>query len=297
MPFCQQCGTKNADDARFCLVVRGRDRRRGADGRFAPTPPQPPAPPAGPYVGPPPAAPPQVPGSRSRAGTCRSPAAMRRPATRACPSPRRSRRPSRRVLGFFLAGFGAQAFYNGQMKKGLVQLAVVWLLWIVLVTPAAATGNTGFAWMIGLVIGGVAASDGQKTAEKINAGQPVGEFSWFYPGLRFDGPSLPGSRRLPALSGAEGKPAGSIRRVVNSADRRCRLLRRGHRGVARVRPCAARRRDRIRRSQPVENQHVLSQLRRAVRAVRRLLRVVRNALAGVARRSSAVGALVNSAAG
>jgi len=83
------------------------------------------------------------------------------------------------LLGFFLAGFGAQAFYNGQMKKGLVQLLAVWVLWIVIVTPAAASGELGIAWIIGLAIGGAAAYDGQKTAEKINAGQPVGEFSCF----------------------------------------------------------------------------------------------------------------------
>lgn len=176
MPFCPQCGTKNADGARFCVACGATVAAPGA----APMPPQPQqaAPPQGPYIGPPPPAqqsyvpPPQ-------GGYVPPPGGYAPPGYAGVPAAKKKSPMIAGLLGFFLAGFGAQAFYNGQMKKGLAQLAVVWILWIVIVTPAAASGNTGFAWLLGLVIGGVAGYDGQKIAEKINAGVPVGEFAWF----------------------------------------------------------------------------------------------------------------------
>jgi TM2 domain-containing membrane protein YozV len=89
------------------------------------------------------------------------------------------------LLGFFLGGFGAQAFYNGQMKKGLAQLVMFWILWLfVLPWPqytlyGGDNGAGAIRLVCGLIIAGVCALDGYKIAEKINAGQPVKEFGSF----------------------------------------------------------------------------------------------------------------------
>lgn len=99
------------------------------------------------------------------------------------------------VLGFLLGGFGAQAFYNGQVKKGFAQLAVFWVAWLILAAVTSTPGQVVFNQMTGqfeqqpqlspiLMIFGLVyviacAFDGYKVAEKINAGQPVNEFGCF----------------------------------------------------------------------------------------------------------------------
>ena len=86
------------------------------------------------------------------------------------------------LLGFFLGGFGAQAFYNGQVKKGFAQLVMFWIVWLFLLPQPQYIGDTApvtLRLFFGLVIAGVCAWDGYKVAEKINAGQPVKEFGSF----------------------------------------------------------------------------------------------------------------------
>ncbi|MFH1176180.1 MAG: NINE protein, partial [Acidobacteriota bacterium] len=86
------------------------------------------------------------------------------------------------LLGFFLGGFGAQAFYNGQIKKGAIQLVVFWIVWLFFLPGPQYWGDTsylGIRFVVGLVFAGACAADGYKIAEKRNSGQPVAEFASF----------------------------------------------------------------------------------------------------------------------
>jgi TM2 domain-containing membrane protein YozV len=82
------------------------------------------------------------------------------------------------ALGLFW-GFGAQAFYNGQPLKAVAQIIINFLFAWQLVQNAAYSGGPGAAWVIGLAIASIFMVDGYKVARKINAGVPVGPWTFF----------------------------------------------------------------------------------------------------------------------
>jgi hypothetical protein len=82
------------------------------------------------------------------------------------------------VLGIFW-GIGAQAFYNGQPLKAVAQIVVNFLFVWNLVKAAAWSGGPGAAWFLGLAIAAIFVFDGYKVAQKINAGVPVGPWTFF----------------------------------------------------------------------------------------------------------------------
>jgi TM2 domain-containing membrane protein YozV len=149
MPFCPQCGTNNPETARFCqscggaipVVAPQAAPQRGA----APPPPPPPV-----YGAP--VYPPHGPAVTTRR---KSPGA-------AC------------ALGLFW-GFGAQAFYNGQPLKAVVQI----ILNLLIMWPMLQFMGGGGAWFVGLGVAVVFMADGYKIAQKINAGIPVGPWTFF----------------------------------------------------------------------------------------------------------------------
>ncbi|MEW6367241.1 MAG: TM2 domain-containing protein [Acidobacteriota bacterium] len=219
MPFCSQCGTKNADDARFCMSCGAPVAAAPSpQPPIAPAPPQSEAPPptsaypGGQYYQPPQAPPPaipQYPPSQPPVGVPYAPPQAPQPygpppaqAPGAYPPgyyPAQpvSKRKSQGVaaaLGFFLGGFGAQAFYNGQMKKGAIQLAVWWIASFVILRGAytpmmdmfgqeqMVLTNPGIfsLWMLlGLVFAVACAFDGYKVAERVNRGEKVSDSVFF----------------------------------------------------------------------------------------------------------------------
>lgn len=78
-----------------------------------------------------------------------------------------------------LWGFGAQAFYNGQPLKGVAQIVLNLLIMWPIVTSAAQTGGAGAGWFIGLGIAAIFMYDGYRVAQRINAGTPVGSWTFF----------------------------------------------------------------------------------------------------------------------
>jgi hypothetical protein len=74
-----------------------------------------------------------------------------------------------------LWGFGAQAFYNGQTLKAVVQIVLnLLIMWPML----QATGGGG-AMILGFGVAGIFMADGYKIARKINEGIPVGPWTFF----------------------------------------------------------------------------------------------------------------------
>jgi TM2 domain-containing membrane protein YozV len=165
MPFCPQCGTGNPDGARFCqscgtaIPVVGSPPPAGAA--------SPPAGQAGPGLAPPPQPRYAQPSQPGYGGPGYPP-----PGGYAAPA-RRKNPGAAAALGL-LWGFGAQAFYNGQPIKAVVQIVLnVIIMWPML----RALGP--MAWGVGLAVAAIFMVDGYKVAQKINTGVPVGPWTSF----------------------------------------------------------------------------------------------------------------------
>lgn len=191
MPFCPHCGAKNIDDARFCHSCGAAIPVVPAGAPAQPPPAQPPviqppppavvqAPMVPPVAGQPPVVgyPPQylpqmgVPQPQVGWGPTPAPAAV----------VKRKSPVGAALLGFFLGAFGAQAFYNGQAKKGIVQLVGFWIIWLFLLPWPQYYGDTsptGIRFLAGLIFAAACAFDGYKVAERRNSGQPVSEWGTF----------------------------------------------------------------------------------------------------------------------
>lgn len=164
MPFCSQCGTSNPDGARFCQSC-GKPMPSTSPSAGAPgTPGAPPSPPPAQSYTPPPTQPGYGPGAYP-------PAAQ--------PAPVRRKNPRTAAAWGLLWGFGAQAFYNGQPLKGVAQIVVNFLFAWQMIQRTAYTGGAGAAWFLGLAIAAIFMVDGYKVANKINAGVPVGPWTFF----------------------------------------------------------------------------------------------------------------------
>ena len=75
-----------------------------------------------------------------------------------------------------LWGFGAQAFYNGQAKKGIAQIIVNFFVMWGLVFR---TLPPQMSWVVGLAVAAVFMYDGYKIAGRINAGEHIGPYQYF----------------------------------------------------------------------------------------------------------------------
>jgi TM2 domain-containing membrane protein YozV len=146
MPFCPQCGTSNPDGARFCQSC----------GTAVPTATSPPAAASAPPVYPP-----------GYGQGAYPPQGAMAPVRRKSPG-------AAAALGLFW-GFGAQAFYNGQPLKAVVQI----VLNLLIMWPMLRFMGGGGAWTVGLAVAAVFMVDGYKVAQKINAGIPVGPWTSF----------------------------------------------------------------------------------------------------------------------
>lgn len=155
MPFCPQCGTNNPETARFCQSCGGAMpvAPPQAPASRGPAPPPQPSPPA---YGAPSYAPPTFPHHGA------APTTRRKSPGAAC------------ALGL-LWGFGAQAFYNGQPMKAVVQI----ILNLIIMWPMLRFMAGGGAWVVGLGVAAIFMADGYKIAQKINAGVPVGPWTFF----------------------------------------------------------------------------------------------------------------------
>ena len=220
MPFCSQCGTKNADDARFCLSC-GAPVSAGpvASSPGQPVQPQVPPPPPAAYPGGQYYQPPQAPPPGAAVPQYQYPQAQVPPVPgQIGPQPygmppqvqgppgyppgiypaqavaRRKSPGAAAALGFFLGGFGAQAFYNGQFKKAILQLVVWWIVSIVILSQAFITmtdmfgndqvvgtnpGVMGMYMLMGLIFAAACAFDGYKVAERVNRGERVSDSVFF----------------------------------------------------------------------------------------------------------------------
>jgi hypothetical protein len=94
-------------------------------------------------------------------------------------SPARRKNPTAAAALGLLWGLGGQAFYNGQWLKAVVQIVINFILVWPMVQGSAYTGGPGAAWFVGLGIAAIFMVDGYKVAQKINAGVPVGPWTFF----------------------------------------------------------------------------------------------------------------------
>lgn len=161
MPFCPQCGTGNPDGARFCQSC-GKPMPAGGG-----APPSAPAPPPPPPSYPPPGQAPYPPQQPNYGPAGYPPQAGAPPVRRKSPG-------AACALGL-LWGFGAQAFYNGQPLKAVVQI----VLNLLIMWPMLQYIGGGGAMFIGCGVAAIFMADGYKVAQKINAGVPVGPWTFF----------------------------------------------------------------------------------------------------------------------
>lgn len=158
MPFCPQCGTGNPDGARFCQSC----------GKPIPVPGSSPpgaAPAPGSYPPPGPASYPPLQSGYGVAGYAPQGGAM----------PARHKSPGAACALGLLWGFGAQAFYNGQTMKAVVQI----VLNLLIMWPMLQFIGGGGATIVGLGVAAIFMADGYKIAKKINEGTPVGPWAFF----------------------------------------------------------------------------------------------------------------------
>ncbi len=155
MPYCPHCGTGNPEGARFCQAC-GKPLPAASGGPTASAPGPTSSPGTAPY-------PPAQPGYGLPGYS--PPGAM----------PVRRKNPSTACALGLLWGFGAQAFYNGQNLKAVVQIIVNFLIMWPMIQ---ATGGGG-AVILGFGVAGIFMADGYKIAKKINEGIPVGPWTFF----------------------------------------------------------------------------------------------------------------------
>ncbi len=206
MSFCSQCGVKNVDDARFCQTCGAALLAAPAGAPIAQQPQAAPPPPLSPvappqaygpqqYQQPVPPFQPQPPyGGQPQYGAPQPPPGAYPPnyyPPQQQAMPKRKGTVAAAILGFFLGGFGAQAFYNGQMKKGGVQLVAFWIVWLFLLPwpqpvfdpmtgqVGPSSGPVTIRLIVGLLFAAACAFDGYKTAERINNGEQIKDFGFF----------------------------------------------------------------------------------------------------------------------
>lgn len=148
MPFCPSCGTGNPDGARFCQSC----------GTAIPAAAPPPAGGPAPLGG-------QVPPVYGAPGHAPPPGYG---------APARPKSPGAAAALGLLWGLGAQAFYNGQPMKAVAQI----VLNLLIIWPMVQAAGSG-ALILGLAIASIFMFDGYKVAQKINAGVPVGRWTFF----------------------------------------------------------------------------------------------------------------------
>ena len=151
MPFCPNCGTGNPDGARFC---------QSCGTAIPPIAPSPPSPGG-------------APGAAGQAPPGYGLPGHRPPA--AYGAPPRLKNPGVAAALGLLWGFGAQAFYTGQTMTAVVQFIIN----VLSLCPMRRFAGGGGAWFMGLAVAAVFMVDGYKVAQKVNAGSPVGPWTFF----------------------------------------------------------------------------------------------------------------------
>ncbi len=157
MPVCDAC-RRDAFGTVYCAEHAPAPSMAAAQS-FAPPPPPPPIPNAG-YAPPPPEQP--------RVGFAAGPQAYPAPPRTGSVSP---------ALAFFLGLVpGVGAIYNGQYAKGIVH-GLIWGLLMSIADSRAARGLEPIFVMLVIVWWAYMAIEAHRTAQKIEAGEPVDEFS------------------------------------------------------------------------------------------------------------------------